>query len=138
MIIRSDIKSILNFRHNIEKYGFIWIEFGNPHPCVQPPSTRLWLQNARHLLTRKKTGRHWRDVLGIACIHHPKLKDCDIALILLRPWAHRRHSGRVCTISVECEVLVRKQGLGGRSSWRTSQVGHRTRVFGDPYSLEIS
>ena len=29
-IIRSGIKSILNFRHNIEKYGFKCLEFGNP------------------------------------------------------------------------------------------------------------
>jgi hypothetical protein len=26
------MKSILNFRHNIEKYGFKCLEFGNPHP----------------------------------------------------------------------------------------------------------
>jgi hypothetical protein len=31
-IIRSGMKSILDFRHNIEKYGFVCIEFGNPHP----------------------------------------------------------------------------------------------------------
>jgi hypothetical protein len=29
-IIRSGMKSILNFRHNIEKYGFKCLEFGNP------------------------------------------------------------------------------------------------------------
>jgi hypothetical protein len=28
------MKSILNFRHKIEKYGFKCLEFGNPHPCV--------------------------------------------------------------------------------------------------------
>ena len=28
------MKSILNFRHNIEKYGFFGLEFGNPHPCA--------------------------------------------------------------------------------------------------------
>jgi hypothetical protein len=32
-IIRSGMKSILNFCHNIEKYGFKCLEFGNPHPC---------------------------------------------------------------------------------------------------------
>jgi hypothetical protein len=26
------MKFILNFRHNIEKYGFKCLEFGNPHP----------------------------------------------------------------------------------------------------------
>jgi hypothetical protein len=31
-IIRSGMKFILNFRHNIEKYGFKCLEFGNPHP----------------------------------------------------------------------------------------------------------
>jgi hypothetical protein len=28
------MKSILNFRHNIEKYGFKCLEFGNAHPCL--------------------------------------------------------------------------------------------------------
>jgi hypothetical protein len=28
------MKSILDFRHNIEKYGFKCLEFGNPHPWV--------------------------------------------------------------------------------------------------------
>jgi hypothetical protein len=32
IIIRSGMKSILNFRHNIEKYGFLCIEFGKAHP----------------------------------------------------------------------------------------------------------
>jgi len=31
-IIRSGMKSILNFRHKIEKYGFKCLEFGNAHP----------------------------------------------------------------------------------------------------------
>src|SRR5277367_2331882 len=33
-IIRSGMKSILNSRHNIEKYGFICVEFGKAHPCL--------------------------------------------------------------------------------------------------------
>ena len=37
-IIRSGMKSILNFRHKIEKYGFICVEFGNAHPCLNFPS----------------------------------------------------------------------------------------------------
>jgi hypothetical protein len=29
------MKSILNFRHDIEKYGFKCLEFGNPHPWAK-------------------------------------------------------------------------------------------------------
>jgi hypothetical protein len=113
-IIRSDMKSILNFRHNIEKYGFIWIEFGNPHPCVQSPSHAIVAAECEASADKKKN-RETLERRSWHCLHSsPKTEGCDIALILLRPWAHQRHSGRVCTISVECEVLVRTQGLGGR------------------------
>jgi len=29
------MKSILNFRHKIEKYGFLCTEFRKAHPCPQ-------------------------------------------------------------------------------------------------------
>ena len=35
------MKSILNFRHNIEKYGFICVEFGNAHPWKEPRRDRI-------------------------------------------------------------------------------------------------
>jgi hypothetical protein len=44
IIIRSGMKSILNFRHNIEKYGFLCIEFGKAHPwCLAPAKQKIIL-----------------------------------------------------------------------------------------------
>jgi len=56
-VIRSDMKSSPNSRHNIEKYGFICYRIREIHiPVSSRHPTQLWLQNARGLLTRKKQG----------------------------------------------------------------------------------
>ena len=52
-IIRSGMKSILNFRHKIEKYGFKCLEFGNAHPW-------LWEAMAVAFSTGWTVGLQWR------------------------------------------------------------------------------
>jgi hypothetical protein len=44
------MKSILNFRHNIEKYGFLCIEFGKVHPWLSQVMGLLFSHTGQNAL----------------------------------------------------------------------------------------
>jgi hypothetical protein len=71
------MKSILNFRHKIEKYGFNCLEFGNPHPWHRGRHERRHTAGSGKSLKRQHSQanqKYHQNAPSVSCGAHSGVK----------------------------------------------------------------